>query len=155
MGCLTSLGQALCVFRMAGYFPRLVFSTQSRLLQADWLILILENNVNATSNINVPHLLYRIACFCMCSAHTCSELNYILQLPLFVGIIDALSQSGSYDALVSDITSPEFNSNEISLSVMYMHELNRRNQLTNITQTGNTLHTKKYSSALIFATFAS
>lgn len=56
----------------------------------------------------------------------------LTEQPVCGGIMEALSQSGSFVGFNSDITSSEYVSNEISLSVLYMHELKKRNQLANI-----------------------
>lgn len=62
----------------------------------------------------------------------------------FQGIMEALSQSGSYGSVVSQtIQNSELVSNEMSVSVLYMHELRKRNQLPNIGKLRN-IHIKEY-----------
>ena len=51
-------------------------------------------------------------------------------------MIDVMNRSGSYEGVAAHLNSSEYNSSEMSLSVLYMHELRRRNRLPNHRQTG-------------------
>ncbi|XP_067929329.1 autophagy-related protein 9A-like isoform X2 [Watersipora subatra] len=56
--------------------------------------------------------------------------------PIPGGIIDAMAHSNSYEGFTLGIPSSEYNSSEMSLSALYMHELRRRKQRPHVGHTG-------------------